>query len=178
MKKRKLLILVLIISILFVSTLFSRYYDTELSKFITADSVTPGGGYNPQGLNRYSYCFNNPVKYVDPTGNDPMMKEYINVGLRNMIPMVYERMGISGVINTFTFALPFAMEINRAHGADGLTSYRKLAFGYLTALSMGTCDASVLHSIIPAAQFKTASEGNSTLKGALTYTYVPRAETR
>jgi hypothetical protein len=25
---------------------------------------------NPQSLNRYSYCFNNPLKYTDPTGHD------------------------------------------------------------------------------------------------------------
>jgi hypothetical protein len=25
--------------------------------------------YNPQYLNRYSYCLNNPLKYIDPTGH-------------------------------------------------------------------------------------------------------------
>jgi hypothetical protein len=28
------------------------------------------GFANPQALNRYSYCFNNPLKYIDPTGFD------------------------------------------------------------------------------------------------------------
>ncbi|MBN1367678.1 MAG: hypothetical protein JW967_07110, partial [Dehalococcoidales bacterium] len=26
---------------------------------------------NPQSLNKYSYCFNNPLKYNDPTGHWP-----------------------------------------------------------------------------------------------------------
>ncbi len=26
---------------------------------------------NPQAFNRYSYCLNNPLRYVDPTGHDP-----------------------------------------------------------------------------------------------------------
>jgi hypothetical protein len=25
---------------------------------------------NPQALNRYSYCYNNPLKYIDPTGHE------------------------------------------------------------------------------------------------------------
>jgi hypothetical protein len=25
---------------------------------------------NPQSLNRYSYCYNNPLKYIDPSGNE------------------------------------------------------------------------------------------------------------
>ena len=47
----------------------ARYYDPDLGRFITADTVTPGGGFAPQGLNRYSYCRNNPVKYIDPSGH-------------------------------------------------------------------------------------------------------------
>jgi hypothetical protein len=39
----------------------TRYYDPELCRFIQADSVL-------DGLNRYAYCANNPIIYVDPTG--------------------------------------------------------------------------------------------------------------
>jgi len=46
----------------------ARYYDPELARFIQADSVVPEAG-SSQVLNRYSYCVNNPLKYVDPTGN-------------------------------------------------------------------------------------------------------------
>ena len=27
---------------------------------------------NPQSLNRYSYCLNNPLRYIDPSGHDWM----------------------------------------------------------------------------------------------------------
>jgi RHS repeat-associated protein len=40
----------------------ARYYDPALGRFLQADSVL-------DGLNRYAYCHNNPVKYTDPTGH-------------------------------------------------------------------------------------------------------------
>jgi RHS repeat-associated protein len=46
----------------------ARYYDPELGRFISPDSIVPSPG-DPQTLNRYSYVRNNPVKYIDPTGH-------------------------------------------------------------------------------------------------------------
>ena len=47
--------------------LATRYYDPEVCRFITADSyVSTGEGI--LGHNRYAYCNNNPVNYVDYTG--------------------------------------------------------------------------------------------------------------
>jgi hypothetical protein len=37
---------------------------------VSADAVVPSAG-KPQALNRYAYVFNNPLKYVDPSGHDP-----------------------------------------------------------------------------------------------------------
>ena len=46
----------------------ARYYDPVLCHFIQADSIVPQP-LDPQTLNRYSYCYNNPLKYTDPSGN-------------------------------------------------------------------------------------------------------------
>jgi RHS repeat-associated protein len=46
----------------------ARYYDPELGRFVSPDTVVPVFG-NPQSLNRFSYCLNNPLRYVDPSGN-------------------------------------------------------------------------------------------------------------
>ncbi|MCK9614270.1 MAG: hypothetical protein M0R48_02055 [Candidatus Omnitrophica bacterium] len=46
----------------------ARYYDPEIGRFITADTITQAP-FNPQTLNRYSYCGNNPINYIDPTGH-------------------------------------------------------------------------------------------------------------
>ncbi len=45
----------------------ARYYDPELGRFITADP-TIAHPFDSQDLNRYSYCRNNPINYIDPTG--------------------------------------------------------------------------------------------------------------
>jgi len=45
----------------------ARYYDPEIGRFISADP-TIQRPYDPQDLNRYTYCRNNPLRYTDPTG--------------------------------------------------------------------------------------------------------------
>ena len=46
----------------------ARLYDPLLGRFISADSIIPEPG-NLQAFNRYSYCVNNPLVYVDPSGH-------------------------------------------------------------------------------------------------------------
>jgi len=44
-----------------------RYYDPELGRFLTKD-VPRKNFSDPQSLNQYSYCRNNPQSYIDPDG--------------------------------------------------------------------------------------------------------------
>ncbi len=46
----------------------ARYYDPVLGRFISADALAQAA-FNPSNLNRYTYCTNNPLKYIDPTGH-------------------------------------------------------------------------------------------------------------
>jgi len=46
----------------------ARWYDAALSRFAQADTIVPEPG-NPQALNRYAYTYNNPMRYIDPTGH-------------------------------------------------------------------------------------------------------------
>jgi RHS repeat-associated protein len=48
----------------------ARFYSPVLGRFLSADSIVPGAS-KPQALNRYAYSFNNPLRYVDPTGHSP-----------------------------------------------------------------------------------------------------------
>ncbi len=67
----------------------ARYYDSSLGRFTSPDEFTGGpidlfedddptssalpyaDIFNPQSLNKYSYTYNSPLRYVDPTGHDP-----------------------------------------------------------------------------------------------------------
>ncbi|MBR2971776.1 MAG: hypothetical protein IKC61_02475 [Clostridia bacterium] len=50
----------------------SRYYDPAICRFINADSyVSTGQGIN--SYNMFAYCGNNPIMYVDPTGEFPVL---------------------------------------------------------------------------------------------------------
>jgi len=50
----------------------ARYYDPEIGRFISPDSIVPDFS-NPQSLNRYSYALNNPVIIRDADGHDPIL---------------------------------------------------------------------------------------------------------
>jgi len=51
----------------------ARWYDSSLSRFTQADSITPRG---IQGLDRYAYGNNSPIRYSDPSGHRPCDDEY------------------------------------------------------------------------------------------------------
>jgi RHS repeat-associated protein len=48
----------------------ARFYDPTIGRFIQPDTIIPSYA-NPQSLNRFSYVFNSPISYNDPTGNEP-----------------------------------------------------------------------------------------------------------
>ena len=45
----------------------ARYYDPSIGRF-TSHDIEEGEISNPLDMNRYVYCRNNPIKYVDPSG--------------------------------------------------------------------------------------------------------------
>ena len=45
----------------------ARYFSSAQGRFTSVDSA-PGIPINPQSWNRYSYCVNSPLKYINPNG--------------------------------------------------------------------------------------------------------------
>jgi RHS repeat-associated protein len=52
----------------------SRYYDPRTKRFLVADDAA-SGSFTAQGLNRYAYVRNNPLRYVDPSGQQAVDDE-------------------------------------------------------------------------------------------------------
>jgi len=46
----------------------ARYYDPSVGRFISEDTYK-GQVDNPLSLNRYTYVYNNPLRFIDPTGH-------------------------------------------------------------------------------------------------------------
>jgi RHS repeat-associated protein len=53
----------------------ARYYDPEIGRWIERD-LRRGVAENPMSLNRYVYCYNNPLRYVDPDGLAPRVHNW------------------------------------------------------------------------------------------------------
>ena len=47
----------------------ARYYDPQIGRFTSFD-IQEGTVDSSQDLNRYVYCVNNPIKYIDPSGEN------------------------------------------------------------------------------------------------------------
>src|SRR3990172_5173743 len=50
----------------------ARYYGPVIGRLFSPDTVIPDL-MNPQSFNRYSYVYNNPLKYVDQNGHIPVV---------------------------------------------------------------------------------------------------------
>ena len=64
--------------------LTTRFYDYTTGRFLNADVPSIGieYGFNvPEGCNLYSYCLNNPVMCVDPTGHMPEWLKWLIGGV-------------------------------------------------------------------------------------------------
>jgi RHS repeat-associated protein len=49
----------------------ARWYDPYINHFAQADTIVPGAG-SSQAWDRYAYTMNNPLRYIDPSGHEPV----------------------------------------------------------------------------------------------------------
>ena len=70
----------------------ARWYDPAIGRFIQADSIIPNPG-SAKGFDRYAYVYNNPLRYVDPSGHEPLMD------------------GITSVVNAVANAWTYAKDV-------------------------------------------------------------------
>ncbi|MBI5756782.1 MAG: cell wall hydrolase, partial [Nitrospirae bacterium] len=88
----------------------ARYYNPQLGRFISPDSIVPNPG-NPQDLNRYIYAGNNPLLYIDPTGHNFFKKLFGFVEM--VVGAVLTGVGHGGPLSYIGAAI-------MTHGADNI----------------------------------------------------------
>jgi RHS repeat-associated protein len=57
----------------------ARWYDPALGRFTQPDTIIPNAG-DPQSWDRYAYVLNNPLRYVDPTGQSSCVGRHYDDG--------------------------------------------------------------------------------------------------
>jgi RHS repeat-associated protein len=88
-----------------------RLYDPVTGRFLNADPVIDNTG-GAQGLNSYTYCLNNPLKFTDPTGyifRRPPEFEWVDLS-----EVYYNALRISGYSSPW-----FEYQMNSGHGGGG-----------------------------------------------------------
>ena len=74
----------------------ARFYDTLTGRFLSVDPV-PGSAAEPQSLNPYVYCENNPVMSIDPSGEFSLGQAWKKVTRSRVVSTLYRYTRIGSV---------------------------------------------------------------------------------
>jgi hypothetical protein len=86
----------------------ARYYSPYLNRWLQPDSIVPEPG-NPQALNRYSYVYNSPLNYTDPSGHAATCPDCGGVSLEKTLDY-FRRYGKHGALFNDYYASVYAGE--------------------------------------------------------------------
>jgi hypothetical protein len=123
-----------------------RMYDPVLGRMLSADNYMHSG---TQGLNRYAYVYNNPLKYTDPSG------EFegdigINIGRANYLKDVstLDRASVSGAFKDIDGGYGFGGNVWMGTSAQGETTWlgAKVGIGLTGGVSYGVGNTEVYNS--------------------------------
>src|SRR5690606_18872144 len=103
-----------------------RIYDSDLGRFLQADPVIQAP-HNTQSWNAYTYVFNNPLAYTDPTG---MISLRQALGIVIAVVGTWVTMGMDG---GFFAQLGMAMAFGAASGYVATGTFRGAVTGAFTA---------------------------------------------
>lgn len=135
----------------------TRYYDPEIGRFISQDSIEYADPETINGLNLYAYCGNNPVMNIDPTGTSFLVALLIGAliaglvaGTVNAVSAAYNGESVRGCVGAFfggfiTGAVLGAATILGGGLAVGaITATASVVVGIGAFLTFGTFAAGVL----------------------------------
>lgn len=101
----------------------ARYYGSNMARFTSVDPVivTPERLRDPQQLNLYSYVRNNPLRYIDPTGETLRVSGDLNSAMGSLCEQIGQKAGCSQVTyddKTKTITVDFGgIDLSKNEGA-------------------------------------------------------------
>lgn len=100
----------------------ARYYDPQIGRFTSLD-IEEGEIANPLDMNRYVYCRNNPIKYVDPTGEAVVIAGIAITG--ELLALIGTGIVILGYLASKAFVNAFTSAINTGKSIRDSIIYAK-----------------------------------------------------
>ena len=137
----------------------SRYYDPQVGRFISADDISYLDPETIGGTNLYAYCLNNPVMYVDPTGNFPILA--LVLGITALVGLGLTIGGVASDNNTLTaigltmVAIPALISgVGAIAAGIGGATLTGIVGGVTTVAGVGT-------GLFASAEYQEAFTGNN-----------------
>jgi RHS repeat-associated protein len=78
----------------------ARYHNPDTGRFWTQDSFE-GFGSDPTSLHKYTYCGNNPVNCLDPSGNTPLSSQVIATAISTTVRAMVVRAFLGSVAGAY-----------------------------------------------------------------------------
>jgi prolyl-tRNA synthetase len=108
--------------------MFARYYSSGLARFLAVDPGNDTELGDPQSWNKYAYVRNNPIKFLDPNGEEKfvIMGSY-GIGSGRLLQCIAEeRNDQKGLIWPITVA-PYQVHLIVIPGKDDVQNIREKA---------------------------------------------------
>jgi RHS repeat-associated protein len=133
----------------------ARYYDPELARFIQADSTIPDPEFS-QAYNRYAYVYNNPLKFTDPTGQNPFAIALFVIGTTKV------------TVGTIVVSACISAGITALAGGDPMKGFALGLMGGFLGGCFGAIANSAFIGAVAAGALTGVMSGGDPLMGALT----------
>jgi len=147
-----------------------RIYDPQLCRFLAPDRFVQAPG-NSQSFNRYSYCLNNPLKYVDPSGHSWLSKGWNEFKQMNTHDKIASFIVITGLGSPFTWGTRWSYLSNRLSG-DGMSHKEAINNTMIQTWFYGTVGGSD-ESELPADPYNPDNLGTPSNYNYLSEVYTP-----
>ena len=128
----------------------SRYYDPETGRFINADDVSYLAPETIHGLNLYTYCLNNPVMFIDPTGHEVQWWQWLILGIVAVASTVFAiaTMGVGfAIASTVASAAIGALYGYSMAQITGQDVGESIGISVLTSIALGNLASTFAYSI-------------------------------